>query len=111
MTKGIRAGSSRFTPGYQARQRWQRKVDRARQVPIEAVAHALGYGPFENAGRGEMRCRCPFHPDENPSFFMNMDKGLFICFGCQVGGDQVKLYQLGRSLDFRGAVLEMAKRF
>ncbi len=110
MRKGIRAGSSRFTPGYQARQRWQRKVERARQVPIEAVAHALGYGPFETVG-SELRARCPFHPDHNPSFFVNPNKRLFCCFGCGASGDVIGLYMLGTGVSFKQAVVELTKRF
>lgn len=111
MTKGIRAGSSRFTPGYQAKQRWQAKVEQARRVPIETVADYLGYGPFEDAGRGETRCRCPFHPDRHPSFFLNADKGVFHCFGCSVSGNVITLYMLGAGVSFKKAVLQMEKRF
>jgi DNA primase len=38
---------------------------------------------------------CPFHPDRNPSFFVNPARGRFFCFGCQAGGsaeDFLRLY-------------------
>ncbi len=111
MRKGIRAGSSRFTPGYQARQRWQRKVDRARQVPIMDVARYIGCGPFEDAGRSELRCLCVFHRESHPSLFLNTEKGLWYCHGCGVGADAIALYMLGTGVSFKQAVVEMAKRF
>lgn len=34
----------------------------------------------------ELRARCPFHNDRNPSFSMNIEKGVWICFtGCGQG--------------------------
>jgi DNA primase len=30
---------------------------------------------------------CPFHPDRNPSLFVNAKRGRFFCFGCKTGGD------------------------
>lgn len=32
---------------------------------------------------------CPFHAEKTPSFFVNEEKGVFLCRGCQQGGDVV----------------------
>jgi hypothetical protein len=32
--------------------------------------------------KNEYRFCCPFHSDKTPSSFFNIDKGVFICFGC-----------------------------
>jgi DNA primase len=34
----------------------------------------------------EWLCLCPFHDETNASFRINVDKGLFICFGCGAKG-------------------------
>ncbi len=85
-------------------------VERAKRVPILVVARRLGLG--EPAMRGaEMAVLCPLHDDHNPSCYVDTDRNLWYCFVCGVGGDQIKLYQLGRGLDFREAVLELTERF
>jgi DNA primase len=33
-----------------------------------------------------MAC-CPFHEDKHPSLSINVEKGLFHCFGCDESGD------------------------
>ena len=37
----------------------------------------------------ELTCKCPFgtHPDKNPSFHINMETGLYNCFGCGEKGN------------------------
>lgn len=42
----------------------------------------------------ELRCRCPFHKDQNPSFSVNLRSGLFICFGCNERGDFLRLVEM-----------------
>ncbi|MCP4383181.1 MAG: hypothetical protein GY798_17480 [Hyphomicrobiales bacterium] len=39
---------------------------------------ALGNGP-------ELRCKCPFHDDENPSMSVNVDKKVFTCHAASCG--------------------------
>ena len=35
----------------------------------------------------ELIALCPFHEEKNPSFFLNVEKGVFICFGCGESGN------------------------
>lgn len=35
----------------------------------------------------EYYCRCPFHSDNNPSFAVNKENGLWICHGCNEKGN------------------------
>lgn len=55
------------------------------------------------------KARCPFHPDENPSFSVNPQGRYFYCFGCGVGGDVFKFLQLSEEKSFMEAVSQLAK--
>lgn len=37
---------------------------------------------------------CPFHKDVNPSMVVDLDKGKWFCFGCQLSGDAPKFVEL-----------------
>ena len=45
---------------------------------------------FNSAG-DELMVLCPFHKEKNPSFSLNVDKGVFYCFGC---GESGNIYHL-----------------
>jgi len=45
------------------------------------------YLKLEPAGADEYKAVCPFHPDHDPSFFVNALTGQFYCFGCGAQGD------------------------
>lgn len=49
---------------------------------------------------------CPFHNDNNPSFNIDLERGLWFCFGCHKGGN---IYQLVK--DFFGYNREQAKNY
>ncbi|MCY0865977.1 MAG: DNA primase [Aquificaceae bacterium] len=55
--------------------------------------------------------RCPFHPDDTPSFYVSPSKGIFKCFGCGVGGDAIKFVSLYENIDYWEAVERLAKRY
>ncbi len=59
---------------------------------------------FEPNGKTEIQCLCPFHDDKNPSLSVNLEKGVFQCFGCGEKGGVVKFIQLRYSLDKKGAL-------
>jgi len=54
---------------------------------------------------------CPFHGEKTPSFQVDRDKGLFHCFGCNVGGDVIKFLELHEKIGFSDAVKQLAQRF
>ena len=48
--------------------------------------------------------RCPFHPDENPSFVVTPSKNLFHCLGCDAAGSVIDFVMKLDGLTFREAV-------
>jgi len=55
-------------------------------------------------------CPYPDHNEKSPSFSVNPSKGFYYCFGCQRGGDAIKLLMELRSLPFGEAVTYLAER-
>lgn len=55
---------------------------------------------------------CPFpdHSEKTPSFSVTPEKGFYYCFGCQRGGDAIKLVSELQNLSFAEAVSYLADR-
>lgn len=53
------------------------------------VRELLPHGQERN---GEWFVRCPFHDDQNPSFSVRLQDGVYNCFACPASGDLVSLY-------------------
>lgn len=54
---------------------------------------------------------CPFHGEKTPSFAVDMEKGLFYCFGCHEGGDVFKFVMKSENCDFREALKVLAEKY
>ena len=54
--------------------------------------------------------RCPFHEERTGSFCVNLEKGVYLCRGCQAAGDVITFVQESQHLDFVGAVETLAAR-
>ncbi|ACX51201.1 zinc finger CHC2-family protein [Ammonifex degensii KC4] len=62
----------------------------AREVSLlEVIRHFAPGLELTRKGRELVAC-CPFHPDREPSFYVNPAKNVFFCFGCGAGGDGVE---------------------
>ena len=84
-------------------------VDQIRQN-VDLLELVKEYVPdVKRAGRTFKAC-CPFHRERTPSFSIAPDKGLFYCFGCQVGGDIFDFIMRIENLSFTEAVRKLAKR-
>ncbi|AGI12932.1 putative DNA primase [Propionibacterium phage PHL112N00] len=46
-----------------------------------------------NPSRNEQHILCPFHDDHQPSMSINLDKGVWYCHTCGVGGGLAQLQQ------------------
>jgi len=55
-------------------------------------------------------CPYPDHQEKTPSFSVSPDRGFYYCFGCNRGGDAIKLVMDLKSLDFAEAVSYLAER-
>ena len=52
--------------------------------------------PKRGSGPGRLKGLCPFHQEDTPSFSVDINKGLFYCFGCTTGGDVFKFVMRNR---------------
>lgn len=75
------------------------------------LAELIGqYVALTPAGR-EHKGRCPFHEEKTASFHVNVDKGLFHCFGCKAGGNAIDFVMRIENLEFRDALEWLANRY
>lgn len=67
------------------------------------------YVVLKKSGRNFMGL-CPFHREKSPSFCVSMDKQIFKCFGCSVGGNVISFIMKIENLDFWDSVELLAQR-
>lgn len=53
---------------------------------------------------------CPFHSEKTPSFTVNLQKGIFHCFGCGIGGNVFSFLMRYKQYTFLEAVEVLAKK-
>ncbi len=71
---------------------------------VKVVSH---YVLLEKAG-SNYRGLCPFHEEKTPSFYVNVEKGFFHCFGCGASGDVIEFVKKIENLSFGEAVQRVA---
>jgi len=54
---------------------------------------------------------CPFHEDSHPSLSVDLEKGLYYCFGCNKGGDVIQFVRDYYNMNFQEAVEFLAIKF
>jgi DNA primase len=74
------------------------------------VAIVSEYVALKKRGRNHV-ARCPFHNEKTPSFNVNEEKQIFMCFGCGLGGDVFKFIMQIEHLTFPEAVRFIAERY
>ena len=73
--------------------------------PISSVIGR--YCNLTNESGGRKKCRCPFHHEKTPSFFLDDRKGLWHCFGCGEGGNVFQFIQKIKGCDFKTSIDEL----
>lgn len=81
----------------------QRGYDHLR-VDIVGVASKLFGPPRGREGEPGSWWFCPFHPDSNPSLFVDEKKCLYHCRGCGTGGDAADLIMKAKGWKFQTAI-------
>jgi 5S rRNA maturation endonuclease (ribonuclease M5) len=71
--------------------------------------YAKELGPLKYGRGDQAMARCPFHDDTTPSLSLNLQSGLWQCFGCQAGGDVFSFIQKKYKTDFQGALALLAQ--
>jgi DNA primase len=54
---------------------------------------------------------CPFHNEKTPSFSVNVQKGIFKCFGCGEGGDAISFLMKINNQSFSDVIKDLASQF
>ncbi len=89
-----------------------RTDDVVRVRDAAGIAEVVGdHVTLRPAGGGSLKGLCPFHEERSPSFHVTPAKGLYHCFGCQVGGDVIDFLERIEHLTFQEAVEKLAARF
>lgn len=74
---------------------------------VEVIGQTVTLTPFG----AEYRGLCPFHAESTPSFYVNPDKGVFYCFGCNAGGGLFPWLRRAEGLDFAAATAWIAQHY
>lgn len=65
--------------------------------------------PLRRSG-ANYKALCPFHEEKTPSFFVNPEKQIFICFGCGKKGDVIRFIMEHDRADYPEAIKLLADR-
>lgn len=76
---------------------------------VDLVDLVGGHVTLKKAGR-YYKGLCPFHQEKTPSFYVDREKGLWHCYGCQKGGDIFSFVMETGNLAFNEAVEVLARR-
>ncbi len=77
---------------------------------IDIVDEISSHIELEAKGRNYVGL-CPFHADNNPSFTVSSEKGIYKCFVCGEGGDVVKFYRKFNHISNQAAIEALADKY
>ncbi len=88
----------------------QRSIDEVREA-ANIVEVASEFTALRRQGtRFSGLCPYPDHQEKTPSFSVSPDRGFYYCFGCQKGGDAIKLVTELKSFSFSESISYLAER-
>src|SRR5439155_27238087 len=64
-----------------------------RRYPLLEVVERAGV-LLKRSGSHRWQGSCPFHEDRTPSFFVDVERQRFVCFGCKARGDVIDFVRL-----------------
>jgi hypothetical protein len=85
-------------------------------ITAEEIKERLNFEAFYRRELGELKpgangdalVLCPFHTEQTASLSVNLNNGLWNCFGCGASGDVIDFYQRSHGVDFKTALRELA---
>jgi hypothetical protein len=83
---------------------WQTADLLKQQIPLLDYLQAQGWRPVRRSAGGRLMGLCPSHPDHRPGFLVEPGKNLFYCYGCDRGGDVIRLAELYHGVRFANAM-------
>lgn len=87
----------------------QRSIERVREA-ADIVEVASEFTALRRQG-ARYTGLCPYHQEKTPSFSVSPGQGFYYCFGCNKGGDAIKLLTELKNLSFSDAVTELSERY
>ena len=78
------------------------------RVPLEEILPEYNVHLIPS-GR-KFKALCPFHQEKTPSFWVDAEKQLYYCYGCQVGGDLFRFVEQMDRVSWSEAVQILARR-
>ncbi len=84
----------------------KRTIDEVKKS-VDIVDFIGRYLNLEKSG-SYFRGLCPFHSDNDPSFYVHPARGFFHCFGCGESGDVIAFLQKAEEVSFNDALKKLA---
>ena len=79
-------------------------------VSVDDVLGIYGMRPIKKYN-DKLYYQCPLHDEKTPSFVVYQETNSFYCFGCDVGGDVIKLVEVMQHVSPLEATMELSNIF
>ncbi len=86
------------------------KIIKEVQSKADIVEIVSEYTSLQNRGKNYLGL-CPFHKEKTPSFNVDVEKQLFYCFGCGIGGNVFTFIMNKENFSFPEAVRYLADKY